>query len=174
MRGSVATMDVGDVFAEHGAWLRRWLHGRTRCPHRAADLAQDTFCRLIERPDALPIRDARNLLTVIARRLLIDDIRRRDVERAFLAAHAELHEPADPLTPERIAQAVQLLEGLALLLSGMPAIVREAFLLRRIEGLAHADIADRLGISDRSVKRHIARAYALCYAHAYPDEERAV
>lgn len=169
MSAEAAATDIGQVYADHGTWLRNWLHNQTRCPHRASDLAQDTFCRLIEKDDTAPIRDARNYLAVIARRLLIDDIRRRDIERAFIAAWADLHGDADLITPERIAEAVQLLDGLALLLSRLPSETREAFLLRRIDGLSHGAIAQRLGVSDRTVKRHVARAYAVCYAFAYSD-----
>jgi RNA polymerase sigma-70 factor (ECF subfamily) len=46
---------------------------------------------------------------------------------------------------------------------------RSAFLLRRMEGLEQKDIAIRLGISLSTVKRHIALAYARCYAIAYAD-----
>lgn len=160
---------IGDIYSKHGEWLRKWLHGRTRSAQLAADITQDTFCRLIERKDIGPIQDPRNLLSVIARRLLIDTIRRRDLERAYLACHAHMAGTTDLLTPERIYESVQLLEGITRLLSDLPAEIREAFLLRKIDGLSHLEIAERLRISDRTVKRHIARAYARCYALAYPD-----
>ena len=169
MPGGVSAVAIGHIYAEHGAWLRNWLHRRTRCPHWASDLTQDTFCRLIERPDAPPVRDPRNLLTVIAGRLLIDDVRRRDLERAYIASHASLDVDVDMLTPERIAEAVQLLDGLVLLLADLPPIVRSAFLLRKLDRLSHAEIATRLGVCDRTIKRHIARAFAHCYAYAFPD-----
>lgn len=169
MRATIATSDIGVLYSQHAVWLRRWLQGRTRCHEWAADITQDTFRRLIEHHDDAVVRDPRNLLTVIARRLLIDDVRRREVERAYLSCHAALCDDTETLTPERIAEAVQLLDGLAALLAGMPDQVREAFLLRRLERLTHAEIADRLGVSDRTVKRHIARAFAHCYAYAFAE-----
>ena len=169
MRGTTMASEIGLLYSEHAVWLRSWLHGRTRCHEWAADLTQDTFRRLIESRDSHAIRDPRNLLTVIARRLLVDDVRRRDVERAYLACHAVLRDDADTLTPERIAQAVQLIDGLAALLADMPREVRYAFLLRKLDGLTHAEIAVRLGVSDRTVKRHIARAFAHCYAYAFAE-----
>ncbi|MGV3482611.1 MAG: sigma-70 family RNA polymerase sigma factor [Sphingobium sp.] len=168
MSDRAAALDIGGVYAAHGHWLQSWLRRRTRCPHRASDLVQDTFCRIIERRPAEPLTDPRRYLAVIARRLLIDDVRRREIERAYLDTHAELHGDTDDLTPERIAAATQLLDGIMLLLGALSAQVRVAFLLRRVDGLSHAEIAEELGVSERTVKRHIARAYAACYEFAYP------
>lgn len=169
MSRAATVLDIAQVYVDHGAWLRNWLKARTRCSERAADLAQDTFCRLIEKGAPAPLRDARNYLAVVARRLLIDDIRRQDIERAYLCAQAAIEGQADHFTPDRIVEAVALLDGLVRLLGALSGEVREAFLLRRVDGLTHIEIAERLGISDRTVKRHIARAYAVCYDFAYPD-----
>lgn len=168
MHGTAVSFDVGTLYALHGGWLHDWLHARTRCPQWAADLTQDTFCRLIERGGEAPA-DARNYLATVARRLLIDQVRRRDVERAYLDSSMLLAETADVITPERIAEAVELLQGIVQLLDAMPAQTRTAYLMRRLDGLSHGEIAAALGISERTVKRRIAEAYACCYAHAYPD-----
>ena len=169
MAEPAAILDIGGLYADHGRWLRTWLQGRTRCGHRASDLAHDTFCRLLEAgPGAAPLEPRRYLAT-IARRLLIDDIRRRDVERAYLdaIAHEDL---VDTVTPERIAQATAMLDAVLRLLSGLPETVRRAFLLRRLDGLTHAEVARALGVSERTVKRHIAQALAYIYTLAYPDD----
>lgn len=163
-----AVADIAGLYAAHGGWLRDWLRRHTRCPQRAADLAQDTFCRLLERRPAMP-DDARPYLATVARRLLVDDIRTREVERAYLDILADQQGGTDYLTPERIAAAVELLAGILRLLEGLPALTRQAFLLRRLDGLAHVEIAAALLISERTVKRHIAAAYAHCYALAYGE-----
>ncbi|MBJ7417176.1 MAG: sigma-70 family RNA polymerase sigma factor [Niveispirillum sp.] len=163
-----AVADIGRLYATHGEWLRDWLRRYTHCPQRAADLAHDTFCRLLEKRPAPP-EHAKRYLATVARRLLIDDIRAREVERAYLDIVADRYGSADHLTPERIAEAVQLLDSILRLLDGLPHVVRQAFLLRRLDGLAHAEIAAALGISDRTVKRHIAAAYSRCYLLAYGE-----
>ncbi len=165
MGGGAATIDIGGLYADHGQWLRQWLGRRTRCPQRASDLAHDAFCRLLERPAVEP-RDPRRYLATVARRLLVDDIRRRELERASLDAGFD---EVDTLTPERIVEAAQLFEGVMRLLSGLPEEARRAFLMRRLDGLGHDDIAAELGVSVRTVKRRIAEAYAHCYAFVYSD-----
>lgn len=168
MGQAASSIYIGKLYADHGRWLSNWLHRRTACPDRADDLAHDTFRRLLERNDLPKLDDPRNYLATVARRLLVDDVRRRELERAYLAA-AALEDGGDRLTPQRIVEAVQLLEGLVRLLGGLPAATREAFLLRRLDGLSHDEVAVRMGVSARTVKRHVALAYAHCYAFAYPE-----
>ena len=151
------------LYRDHHTWLRGWIRRKLGCTHRAADLAQDTFCRLLEQRDSTGLRSPRSFLATVARRLLIDDSRRRDIERAYLECYSELHGDVDSLTPERIAEAAQILDGILRLLGHLPAPVREAFLSRRCDGLSHGEISERMGVSVRTVKRHIAVAYRTCY-----------
>lgn len=48
------------------------------------------------------------------------------------------------------------------MLDGLPIAVRRAFLLCQLEGLGHAEIAARLGVSVGSVRQYIARALRQC------------
>lgn len=164
-----ATADVSALYARHADWLRGWLRRHTHCSHRAADLAQDTFCRLLEQQGGAPVRDGRSYLATVARRLLIDDIRRREIERAYLAIHEARAGGVDPLTPERIAEATQLLGAVLHMLEALPDKARRGFMMIRFDGLRYAEAASRLGVSERMVKRYVAQAYARCYALAYPD-----
>jgi RNA polymerase sigma-70 factor (ECF subfamily) len=165
----VATTDIRTLYASHGDWLQEWLRRHTRCSHRAADLAQDTFCRVLETNDAGAVRDPRSYLSTVARRILIDDIRRREVERAYLAVHAARMGEADHLTPERVTEAAQLLDAILRLLETLPAKARRAFTMIRFDGVRYAAAAHVLGVSERMVKRYVAQVYAHCYALAYPD-----
>lgn len=168
MPAAAATIDVSALYASHSDWLRDWLRRHTRCSYRAADLAQDTFCRVIEAGPE-PVRDPRNYLSTVARRILIDDIRRREIERAYLAVHAARVGDADHVTPERITEAAQLLEAILRLLETLPEKARQAFMMIRFDGLRYSDAGRQLGISERMVKRHVAKVYAHCYTIVYPD-----
>ena len=162
------TIDVGTLYASHADWLKDWLRRYTLCSHRAADLAQDTFCRVLERPDS-EIRDSRSYLATVARNILVDDIRHREVERAYLALHALRDGDADHLTPQRIVEAAELLSTILRLIETLPDKARRAFLLVRFDGLRYAAVAEQLGVSERMAKRYVAQVYAHCYALAYPD-----
>lgn len=168
---SVATADleIRRLYEAHAGWLHEWLRKQTRCSYRAADLTHDTFCRLLERPQLAALQAPRSYLATVARRLLIDDIRSREVERAVLEACALASPGVNTVTPERIEEAIQLLAAVVTLVDALPAQTRTAFLLRRLHGLEQKEIAARLGVSLNTVKRHIALAYSRCYAIAYED-----
>src|SRR5690606_28822258 len=109
MGQAAINFQIGRLYSEHGRWLSGWLVRRTVCRERADDLAHDTFCRLLERENLPSLDDPRRYLVTVARRLLVDDVRRRELERAYLAALAA-GDLEDLRTPERVLEAVQLLD----------------------------------------------------------------
>lgn len=161
-------IDIATLYADHHAWLRDWLRRRNGCTQRAADLAQDTFCRLLEWPDLILVEHPRRYLATVARRLLIDDRRRARAELSFLEAWALLADDTAP-SPERIAAAIDELVAIAQLLDGVPAKARRAFLLSRLDGLSYRDIATELGVSTSMVKQYIARVLSHCYAQVWSE-----
>jgi RNA polymerase sigma-70 factor (ECF subfamily) len=114
------------------------------------------------------LREPRAYLTTVARGLLVDHWRRRDLEQAWLQARTALPEALAP-SPEERQLAVELLLQIDAMLAGLRPPVRTAFLLAQIEGICYDDIAARLGVSRRSVERYIAEALFYCYTlrHAY-------
>ncbi|MFT4090192.1 MAG: sigma-70 family RNA polymerase sigma factor [Asticcacaulis sp.] len=149
---------IEGLYADHSQWLSNWLRRRLQCPERAADISQDTFVRLIERLPEIAPASPRSLLATIARRLMIDDIRRREIERAVIESYALYGTDCDTLTPERIWEAVSFLDEVLIVLNALPPQTRQVLLLRRIDGLSQDEIAVALNISSRTVRRHIVAA----------------
>lgn len=156
--------DLHTLYANHYGWLVGWLRRHVTCQADAADVAQDTFLRLIlrQRPQSLGA-EPRALLTHIAKGLLIDHWRHQAVEQAYLQALATLPEPLAP-SPETIAQVRESLLRIDAMLRSMPDRTRVIFLMAQIDGLKYADIASRLNMAEISVKRHMRRAYLACLA----------
>ena len=153
--------ELGLLYADHHGWLSGWLRSRVGCSHTAADLAQDTYLRVLVR-GRLPDRDQpRRHLTRIAKGLMIDLFRRRRIEAAYLEALRDLPEPEAPSEEVR-AQVIETLVEIDALLHRLPDKPRRAFLMSRLEGLSYAAIAERLGVSVSSVEKYIARGLAVC------------
>ena len=156
------THTVDGLFRAHNAWLTGWLRRRLGCPHSAADLAQDTFIKVLGARDTQQIIEPRAFLTTIARRVLSNHYRRQDLERAYYQALSELPESVAPSEEER-AIILETLVELDQLLDGLPGPVRSAFLMSQVDGLSHGEIASALGISIATVKRHLNKAALRCY-----------
>jgi len=77
---------VRHLYAHHNHWLRNFLHRRLGCAETSADLAQDTFVRLLAREDAGRLRRPRAYLGRIALGLAANHWRRKDIERAYREA----------------------------------------------------------------------------------------
>ncbi len=129
----------------------------------AADLAQDTFVRLLSSTPGEPLNltAPRAYLATIANRLTINLYRRRSLEQAYLAALAEVPEGLAP-SLEHQALVLEALDEVDRVLAVLPAKARQAFLMAQLEGYTQEEIASRLGISVRSVQRHLARAFEEC------------
>ncbi len=149
------------LYRAHHLWLRGWLHKKLGCGQQAAELAQDTFLKLLIRP-CNPEQPQAYLLT-IARRLVFESWRRRDLERAWLAELAHMPEHVIPSEEER-AIWLETLLAIDALLDGLSANARRAFLLSQLEGYTYADIADELGVSVSRVRQYMTQALTRCYA----------
>jgi len=116
------------------------------------------------------LRQPRAFLTTTATRLLIDDARRRRIERLYLEARAVATAGLSAPSSEHIAEVVEGLDAIARMLEGLAEKPRRAFVMSRLDGLRHADIADALGVSKSMVKQYIARALVHCYQVVYGPE----
>ncbi|KQW41408.1 MULTISPECIES: sigma-70 family RNA polymerase sigma factor [Pseudomonas] len=152
---------VDVLYSDHHGWLQGWLRKRLGNTFDAADLAQDTFVRVIKARTALDIREPRPYLSMIAKGLLIDLFRRRSLEQSYLEVLAAMPQAQHPSLEEQ-AIMLQALMEIDRLLLGLGPRVRQAFILSQFDGLTYPQIAERLGVSVRTVNNHMAKAMEHC------------
>jgi RNA polymerase sigma factor (sigma-70 family) len=80
--------------------------------------------------------------------------------------HAEYMEQAP--SPEQLLAAVQALDHIARALSRMSTRAQQAFILRHLEGYSHAQIAEQLQVSIKSVQKYLVQALLHCHAAVDP------
>ncbi|WP_293391576.1 sigma-70 family RNA polymerase sigma factor [Nevskia sp.] len=157
---AVSAVSLHTIYHEHHGWLYRRLR-RTLGFADAEDLANDTFLRVFTAAPVAELREPRAYLTTVARNLQLNHYRRKSLEQAYLDALAAVPEPLAS-SPEERALILEAIDEIDTMLQGLPTAVRAAFLLAQLEGLGYAEIAGRLGVSERSVKRYVAQALAQC------------
>lgn len=146
------------LYSSHHGWLVAWLRRRLGCLNNANDLAQDTFLRVIEKSiNPAQINEPKAFLSTIAHGLMVDHVRRKDLEQAYLQAIAHLPYRLIPSTEERLV-LMETLTQVDRMFNGLKPIVRDVFLLSRLEGMTYPEIATRLGVSLRTVEGHMANA----------------
>lgn len=149
------------LYSEHNGWLKGWLRARLGNTADACDLAQDTFLRVMTARHDAPIREPRGYLSAIARALLIDKVRRRTIEQAYLQALALRPEPVD-ISPEIRLSIIETLISIDCMLDELGTRTREIFLAVQLEGLSYVTAAERFGVSVTTVKNHLIRAMTRC------------
>lgn len=155
------------LYTDHHGWLVHWLRRRVHNLHEAADLAQDTFVKLIDQCPG-DLREPRAFLATVARGVLIDHCRRLSLERAYQDTLALMPEPVIP-SPEERAIVLEALGAIDRMLDGLGPRARSAFLLAQLDGLTYREIAERLGVSLSSVEKYMAAAFRHCYRIVYPE-----
>lgn len=150
------------LYFDHHLWLYNWLRRKLGSTQQAEDVAQDTFLSILMNPDLLAIRQPRPFLATVARRLVANHYRRKTIEDAYLTALSAMPEACAP-SPETQLLILDTLEQLDAALDGLPAPVREAFLLAHLHGMRYCDIADHLRVSASSVKQYLQRANMQCF-----------
>lgn len=159
---SIAQPQLQTLYADHHGWLQAWLRKKLGCSFTAQDLTQDTFLRLMVRPRQLDEQQsARAYLVTIAKALVIDHWRREEIERVWLAAMMAAPESTHP-SAEHQAIIVETLVEVDRILGNLAEKPRAAFLLAHLHDLTYAEIAERLQVSERMVKKYMAQAMLHC------------
>jgi RNA polymerase sigma factor, sigma-70 family len=159
---------VGALYRDHRSWLLAWLQRSMACRQRAEDLSQDTFVRLLGRDRLETPREPRAFLAAVAKGLMFDHFRRTALEQAYLAELALLPEAEHP-SPETQHLILEDLKAIDRLLGKLSSKARAAFLYNRLDGMGHADIAERLGVSVSRVRQYIAQGLRQCYVALYGE-----
>jgi RNA polymerase sigma-70 factor (ECF subfamily) len=129
------------------------------------DLLQETYAKVVSMPDYQSIEHPRAFILTVARNLAVERLRRKRIVSIEAMADLEaLHVFQAEPSPEEIVGARQELRLVAAAIEALPPQCREVFRLRKIQGLSQREVAERLGLSESSVEKHVARALRLCSA----------
>ncbi|MFJ3157548.1 sigma-70 family RNA polymerase sigma factor [Pseudomonas protegens] len=128
----------------------------------AEDVVHDAYVRVLERSSDTPIEQPRAFLYRTALNLVIDGHRRNALRQSEPLEVLDNEERYFNPSPQTSLDHGQRLEMLQRALAELPRLCRESFLLRKLEGLSHPQIAGQLGISRSLVEKHIVNAMKHC------------
>jgi RNA polymerase sigma-70 factor (ECF subfamily) len=163
---SALQQEVRSLYSDHHGWLQGWLRRRLGNAFDAADLAHDVFIRLLARREPVAMKEPRAYLSSVARGLVIDHWRRRELEQAWLETLAQMPEATAP-SPEQRLLILEALVEIDRMLDTLKPAVRTAFLLAQFDGRSCREIGERLGVSLATAERYVAKALRACYAFRF-------
>lgn len=144
------------LYRAEGPKLRAFLRRRVWLEDDRDDIVQEAFTRLAASRSATAWSNPGAYLQGIVRHLLADRVRAWAKSRAFVSPPPSLDQ--EIAGPEAAAELNQMREFYRLAVEGLPPRTKEVYLLHRAEELGYRQIAERLGISIRTVEWHMAEA----------------
>jgi RNA polymerase sigma-70 factor (ECF subfamily) len=146
-------------------WARRWNSGLTRFLERrvaarvdAQDLAQEVYLRLLRAEQLDLVIEPQAYLYRVASNVAAEWHVRARQSKPHSAE--ELERLVDLTTPETIVEQDIEAARLDAALRTMSPMVRAVLYLKLREAMSHEDISRHLGITTRSVRRHLTTGYA--------------
>lgn len=150
--------DFAGLYRATVAPLRRYLARLLRNESEAEDVAHDAYLRIYPTVQKDAAEKPEALLYTTARRLAINRLKRRAISPiSGTEAPIDRTAAAQPGVAQQVI-ARQELARLEAAIAQLPAGCRAVLLLRKVELLSHAEIADRLGIAISTVEKQHARA----------------
>jgi RNA polymerase sigma-70 factor (ECF subfamily) len=142
----------------HEPALRAWLSRMTVTGIEPDDIIQEAYTILADMERVDTIGFPRAYLFQIARSLISRHVRRARIIPLHAIDDIERFDyPDDTPSPEQYAIDRDELRELARAIAAMPEKTREAFVLRRVNGLSQREIASQMRISENTVEKHISR-----------------
>jgi RNA polymerase sigma-70 factor (family 1) len=124
----------------------------------AKDILQDLFVKLWENREQLYITsNLQSYLFAITRHRIIDKIR-KSITREEYASIAQSMQAIYPHSIDNQVEAKELQENIYKSLNQLPSRVKEIYKLSREEGLSNREIAEKLNLSEQTIKNQLSTA----------------
>lgn len=159
---SLSYDEVASLYSKHRPWLLGLCRQKLSCDEKAMDMVQNTFLKLLlKRNEVKEILKPRAYLLTITYGLINDHWRRQNIEYAYLSTLKQLPKSFYPSQEERY-EMLETLTSIDTMLDHLNERPREAFLLSQLDGWTYRDIADYIGVSERMVKKYMAKVMLQC------------
>lgn len=165
MASGAQDIPLARFYDAHHDWLLGWLRSRLGCRQDAADLTQDTFIQIVAARNVEQIAEPRAFLATLAKRVMFNFWRRRDLERAYQEELAQLPTAWAPSAEDR-ALVLEALQLIAAALGELKPKARQVFLMSQLQELNYREIGERLDLPVITVRRYMTQALRACWLAA--------
>jgi RNA polymerase sigma factor (sigma-70 family) len=154
---------VTEAFVRHESALKRFIARFMRNASDVEDIAQEAFLRAYSAEQGKPIEQPKSFLFRIAKHVALTELSQKSRQ---ITDRIEGFDDLSVIgTDASIEDEVQAQQTLALhceAVARLPAQCRHVYLLRKVHGMSHKEIADHLGIAVSTVEKHLMKGIELC------------
>ena len=165
-RKRTKTSEISDAFIDNAEFLRRYVRQFLPSFQEAEDVAQEAYIRAFVAEKKTHIRQPRAFLFQVARNVALT--RLADKSRQIHECIDELSESdtgmLDAGTDDHV-EALELLETYSEAVMALSPKCRDVFVLRKIFGFKHREIAQQMDMSISSVEKYVRRGILACQDH---------
>ncbi|MGE3476552.1 MAG: RNA polymerase sigma factor [Rhodospirillaceae bacterium] len=143
----------------HDAALRAWIQKKVPVGLDVDDVVQEAYAILASLDSVESIRNPKSYTLRVAYSVILSHVRRARIVPMMTVSDVDFLGASDD-TPsvERTVSDRDDLRRVGDAISELPPTCRQVFVLRRIDGLSQREIAERLGITVKTVEKHITKA----------------
>ncbi len=141
-----------ELFRKHSKELHDFVYYKYGEHIHPKDQVQEAFIKLWDNCKKTPLTKAKSFLYTVVNNLSLNQLKHNKVKLKFQQGD---HKDKTNESPEFLLQEKEYLLKYQKALSNLTEPQRVAFLLNRIEGKKHKEIAELLGISRKAVEKRI-------------------
>jgi RNA polymerase sigma-70 factor (ECF subfamily) len=153
LKDNVCRQDVFDeLFRVHSKDLHDFLYYKYGQENNPSDLVQEAFLKLWDNCHKVVKEKARSFLFTVANNQMLNELSKKKTVLNYAQQKPKGHTQE---SPEYIMEENEYMDRLQKAIENLSEEQRTAFLLNRIEGKKHQEIAEILGISRKAVEKRI-------------------
>lgn len=153
--------DIAVLYQEYWESLFKQMMRILLDEDEAADVVQQTFLDLLEMKEKIPeIKSVKSFLFIMSRNLAFKKLRRKLVSDSYRDFYANQYKEASSFIEEWIVFK-ELDDLIEKEIDKLPHKMKEIFILSRHADMSYSEIAKKLNISDKTVKKQISNALKL-------------
>lgn len=143
-------------YKKHATALRNFLYYKFGNSDQANDMAQESFIKLWQNCESVPLEKAKSFLYTVANNLSLNSIKHEKVVLNYKKNTTK--SDIDNQNPEFLLEEDQYKKKLLKAIENLKEPHRIAFLMNRIDGKKYAEIAEELDITVKAVEKRISNA----------------
>jgi RNA polymerase sigma-70 factor (ECF subfamily) len=154
---------VTEAFVRHESALKRFIARFMRNAADVEDIAQEAFLRAYSAEQGKPIEQPKSFLFRIAKHVALTELSQKSRQITDrIEGFDDLSVVGTEASIEDEVEARQTLGLHCEAVARLPPQCRHVYLLRKVHGMSHKEIAEQLGIAVSTVEKHLIKGVELC------------